>query len=366
MLALVPLPSGRAGTRHRVEQYIPLLRLSNIELELSPFFDSSTHRILYRPGHTLAKVLGVLRGTLRRARDLIRARRYDLFFVYRESTMFGPLIFERLLRWMGVGYVLDFDDAIFLKSPTSVGVNDRWSWLRPRSRLVATARAARSVVVGNNYLAGYARQWNSRVAVIGTPVDTDRHTPRSMPRAPGPLVIGWLGSQWTAPYLHLLDDALAELARRREFIFRVVDGQYTNGSVRVETLVFDVDREAEDLRSFDIGVLPEPDDEWTKGKGAYKALTYMATGLPVVASRVGVNSEVVVEGETGYCVSTTAEWVEALERLLIDADLRDRLGANGRRRVEERYSVRVHAPRLARVFLDAAAAPDGSLVRGRA
>jgi glycosyltransferase involved in cell wall biosynthesis len=356
VLALAPLPSRRAGTRHRVEQYIPLLRSAGIDVEVSSFFDESAHRVLYVPGHTVAKAFGVLRGTWRRVRDLFRARRFDVLLVYRETTAFGPPVFEWLLRRMGVRYVFDFDDAIYLTGTSSV--NKRWSWLRHPSRVAGSARLATAVIVSNDYLADHARTWNDRVTAIMTPVDTDRHTPRSAPRPNGPLVIGWAGSQWTAPYLRLLDDALTQLARRREFIFRVVGGEYSNPNARVEVLEFDVDREADDLRSFDIGVLPEPDEEWTKGKGAYKGLLYMATGLPVVASRVGVNPEVILEGQTGYCVGTTAEWVEALERLLDDATLRQRLGTNGRRRAEERYSVRVQAPRVARILLDAAGVPE--------
>lgn len=349
-MALVTLPTLGPGNRLRIEQYGSLLGDQGIALEVSPFFDEVTHRILYRPGYTLAKAVGVVRGIFRRVRDLVRARRYDVLFLYRESLPIGPPIFERALRLLGVTYVLDFDDAIFFRSPHSA--NSRWEWLRSPSRVSESARGARSVVVSNEYLAEHARRWNDRVEIIPTPVDTIRHRP-SPPRASHPLVIGWVGSHTTAPYLHLMDDAMRELARHHDLVFRVVGGHYVHPDVRVEEWDYDLDREPADLQSFDIGVLPEPDDQWTRGKGAFKALLYMATALPVVASRVGVNPDVVIDTETGYCVETTEQWVAALDALLRDGELRRRMGAQGRRRAEEHYSLLVQAPRLADVLRDA-------------
>jgi glycosyltransferase involved in cell wall biosynthesis len=353
VLALVTLPTLGAGNRLRIEQYGPSLRAEGIELDVSPFFDAAAHEVLYRPGHQVAKALGVLRGFARRARDVARARRYDLVLVYRESAPLGPPLVEALLGALRVPYVYDFDDAIFVRPPYSA--NRAWDWLRPPSRVASTARGARAVIVGNEYLAENARRWNERVTIIPTPVDTERHRPRPGARAAGPLVLGWVGSQTTAPYLRLIDDALTDLARRHEFVVRVVGGPYAHPTVRVEQLSYDLDREPADLESFDIGLLPEPDDSWTRGKGAFKALLYMATGIPVVASRVGVNPEVVAEGETGFNVETTEQWVQVLEKLLTDAELRHRLGGGGRQRLLDRYSLRVQAPRLAKVLRDAVA-----------
>jgi glycosyltransferase involved in cell wall biosynthesis len=184
-----------------------------------------------------------------------------------------------------------------------------------------------------------------------------RHRPRPPHRNDGPVVIGWVGSSTTAPYLRLLDAPLAQLARRREVLVRVVGGAYEHPGVRVETRAYDLAREPADLESFDVGVLPEPDDEWTKGKGAFKALLYMATAVPVVASRVGVNPDVVVDGESGWCVDDDAGWVERLDELAADPSLRERLGRRGREHVERRFSIGAQAPRLAEVLQRARATP---------
>ena len=139
-------------------------------------------------------------------------------------------------------------------------------------------------------------------------------------------------------------------------LVRVIGGEYRNPPIAVEVRPYRLADEPRELASFHLGVLPQPDDAWARGKCAFKALLYMATGLPVVASRVGMNLEVVVDGETGYCVDGDEEWVEALERLVDDPDLRRDLGARGRERVVRDYSLTALAPRFAAALREAAGA----------
>lgn len=347
VLALVSLPTSGAGNRLRVEQYVPLLRERGIEMIVSPFFDEHTYRVLYRPGHTLAKAIGTLRGIARRVRDVLRARRFDLVLVYRESSPLGPPLIERLLRRLGVPYAYDFDDALFL-APIHP-VNRRWTWLRDPSRYAEAARGAVAVTTVNGYLAEWAGHYNADVSVIPTPVNTTIYRPRTVDRS-GPVVIGWSGSSTTAPYLRLLDEALVLLAERLDLVVRVIGGPYAHPRAAVQLIPWRLDTEPSEIARFDIGVLPEPDDPWTRGKGAFKTLLYMASGVPVVASAIGVNPEIVPDGIVGYCVRDTAGWVRAIERLAADPALRTRLGSAGRQRVEERYSLEVQAPHLAEVL----------------
>lgn len=352
ILSLVTLPTLGAGNRLRIEQYVPFLRSQGIELEVSHFFDSAAYSNLYERGHTLRKSMSVLKGVARRVRDLLRAREFDLVLVYRESAPVGPPVLERLLSLLSVPYAFDFDDAIFL-GPIHPA-NRRWGWLRQPSRVVEAARGAVAITVGNEYLAAWARRHNEHVAVIPTAVDTERHRPFT--RRDGPPVLGWIGSSTTAPYLSLLDEPLRQIATRRPDVsLRVIGGSYRHPSLPTEVSPYRLDREPQDVASFDIGLLPEPDDEWTRGKGAFKALLYMAAGLPVVASRVGVNPDVVVHGETGYCVEDADGWVEALERLIDNPELCRRMGLSGRTRVERLYSTAVQGPRLAAALRDAVA-----------
>jgi len=352
VLCLVPYPATNAGVRLRFVQQLDRLADQGVSVMLSPFLDDAGLAIAFRRGHLVEKALAVARGFARRLRDLTRLGGADVLLVYRESVPFGPAFVEWIAGRRSVPVLLDFDEALFV--PNIHPANRAWAWLRDPRRLAASCRTAAAVTAQNEYLAEYARRWNRTVTVVPTPVDTAARRPRSS-RAPGPVVIGWLGSETTAPYLHLIDDALAEISVATDVIVRVVGGAYANARVRrLEVRDFALARERSDLHGFDIGVLPEPDDPWTRGKGGYKALLYMAAGIPVVASRVGVNPDIVADGETGYCVNTKDEWVTALRKLIDDPALRDRLGAAGRTRVVERYSIDVIAPRFAAAIRDVA------------
>jgi glycosyltransferase involved in cell wall biosynthesis len=325
-----------------------------VRITLSPFLDEAGLDVAFRRGHVLGKALAVARGFAHRVRDVARVPRYDALIVYRESTPFGPSFVEAFAARCGVPVILDFDEALFV--PNIHPVNRAWAWLRDPRRLSVACRAAAAVTAQNEYLASFARQWNRHVTVVPTPVDTEARRPRQI-RAAGPIVVGWIGSETTAPYLRLIDDALAQVSSESDVIVRVVGGAYSNARVpRLEVHDFSLERERSELEGFDIGLLPEPDDAWTRGKGGYKALLYMAAGIPVIASRVGVNPDIVADGETGFCVITIEEWVTALRRLIDDAALRDRLGAAGRARVVEGYSIDVIAPRFAGAIREASRA----------
>lgn len=348
VLCLIPHPTLGASGRLRLRQYRPFLRAAGIELTLSPFLDDRAYDVLYRPGALLQKVAGVMAGFLRRARDLFRARGYDLVLIHRESAPIGPPVIERLLELMRIAYVYDFDDALFVRHIHPA--NRRWAWLRPASRTAETTRGARAVITGNAYLAEWAARHNRDVTIIPTPVDTDLHRPAPRVES-GRLVIGWVGSTTTAPYLHLLDEVFAVLADRLDFVIRVIGGPYSHPRATVEEWPYRIESEPTDIATFDIGILPEPDDAWSRGKGAFKALLYMATGIPVVASAIGVNPSIVVDGVTGYCVSRTCEWIDRIETLARDRALRAKLGEGGRAHVLREHSVAVRAPRLAEVLM---------------
>ena len=353
VLALVTAPTLGAGNRTRIEQYASLFRAHGIELRVSAFFDDATYRILYEQGHVLAKIAGTLRGIARRARDLWRLRRFDLVLIYRESAPLGPPLIERIFSRLGLRYVFDFDDAIFL-GPIHP-VNRRWAWLRDPSRVTETTRRAAAVTVGTEYTASWARRWNPNVTIVRDAVDTERHRPGLVRRPETPKVIGWVGSSTTAPYLHILDEPLARVAeQRKDVLFRVIGGRYEHPALPVEVVPYRLHEEPADISTFHIGVLPEPDDPWTRGKGGFKALLYMAAAIPVVASNVGVNSDVVAHGETGYCVNGPHEWVEAILRLLDDPELRATMGERGRALVEKRFSVTAQGPVFAAALLRAA------------
>jgi glycosyltransferase involved in cell wall biosynthesis len=163
-----------------------------------------------------------------------------------------------------------------------------------------------------------------------------------------PLVVGWLGNGWHLGYLEALKESFFDLARRfhNRFVLKVVSNRSLNWSADwLANKVWCLEQEAQDVATFDIGIMPLPEDPWSEMKCGYKALLYMAMGKPVVVSPVGVNSQIVRHGVHGYHASNSAEWTQYLGTLLEDAVLRARLGAAGRQLVTNEYCVRAVLPR---------------------
>jgi glycosyltransferase involved in cell wall biosynthesis len=351
VLFIVPYPSGGGSNRLRVEQYLPLLRKHGIGYAVRPFLCSARfYDILYRPGRIVRKGLFFLISGMNRLLDLARSRKFDLIFIHRELFPFGPPILERLLSGSGIPIVYDFDDAIWQQNSSEV--NRPLQILKCPGKVGRIISLSRQIIAGNGYLRDYALQYNSRVTVVPTPVDTDRLYPVS-PANEGAVTLGWIGSHSSAPYLRLLDAVLPRLASRYDLHLKVVGGEYQCTHARVSTHEWRLDREVADLHSFDIGLMPMPDNPWTRGKCAFKALQYMAAGLPVVCSPVGMNREVVQDGITGFLARSEAEWTERLALLIENPNLRQTMGQAGRAAVEERYSVKVNFPKFLRVLEDA-------------
>jgi glycosyltransferase involved in cell wall biosynthesis len=220
-------------------------------------------------------------------------------------------------------------------------------------------RLSTRVIAGNGFLAAFARRYNPSVLTIPTCVDTDKFAPRTDGcGGRDPLVVGWIGSPTTSPYLSMLSGVFKSVYDTTPFRLKVsgaavdvaVDG------VPVANVPWSLADEVSLFNTCDVGVYPLTDDEWSKGKCGFKAIQFMSCGVPVVASAVGENLAIIEDGVNGFLASTAADWESKLRRLLTDAPLRARLAAAGRRTVEERYSLRICAPQVAAVLDDAIAA----------
>jgi glycosyltransferase involved in cell wall biosynthesis len=287
----------------------------------------------------------------RQLASLTAVSQYDLVLLYREVLPIGPAIVERMLgARRRPPMVFDFDDAIFL--PSVSDANRIIAALKMPTKVSSIIRSSDRVIAGNAYLADYARRFNADVVTIPTSVDTTRFVPKpagdGAPAAGSRLTVGWIGSPTTAHYLSLLDGVMTRVAAEKTFVLRVsgADRPVTFSGVEVQNLPWSLDREVELFNTCDVGVYPLPDDEWAKGKCGFKAIQFMACGVPVVASAVGVNRELIQDGVNGFLAATPDEWADKLDRLLGDGDLRRRFGEAGRRTVEERYSVTVNGPRF--------------------
>ncbi len=356
VLVLTPYPLRRAPSqRFRWEQYIEPLAARGIDLEPSSFLDDPGMDIVHRAGSWRAKAAATLSGSLRRVRDAVHARSYDLVLVHRESCPLGPAWVEPLLSSLRVPYAFEFDDAIYL--PAASEANHRLARLKFPGKTASVVRRASLVVAGNDDLATWARAFNEDVVVVPTTIDTDAyHAPD---RHQQPLCIGWSGSPSTIQHLAGIAPVLAELQRERNVRLRVIgDPRYAMSGARVEAVPWQAATEVHDLSEIDIGVMPLPDDEWARGKCGLKALQYMALGIPTVVSPVGVNRKI-ARDDAALMAETSEEWGAVLRALLDDPELRARVGQAGRRRVQLEYSVNAGLPLWEQALRRAASKPTG-------
>jgi glycosyltransferase involved in cell wall biosynthesis len=361
VLALSPIPEEGAGCRFRIAQFIPYLESVGFDVTLRSLFTPEFFRLVYKPGQYVRKAVTFAGLTLSRLASLRDASDFDLIFIYREMFPIGPAIVERLLARPGrPPIVLDFDDAIFL--PSVSDANRLIAALKRPEKIASVVALSDHVITGNEYLASYARRFNSQVTMIPTSVDTTRFVPSVAvsPNGSGSsreLVVGWIGSPTTGSYIRALAPVLQRVRERRPFVLRLsgVGEPLSIGGVSIQHEPWTMDREIELFNTCDVGVYPLADDEWSKGKCGFKAIEFMACGVPVIASAVGVNRDIIQDGINGFLAASEHEWVDKIGRLLDDPALRRRFADAGRRTVENRYSLHVNAPKLAETLRTVAA-----------
>jgi glycosyltransferase involved in cell wall biosynthesis len=379
VLALASYPVEAASSRYRIVQFIEPLARRGIEVSFSPFLDAPLFERLYQPGRFLLRLPHLALRTLLRFGAAWRARKYDVVFVQREAMLFGPPVIEWLIaRVLRKPLVLDLDDATWIayESP----VYGRFAtFLKRPAKTDRLIRWARAVTCGSPHVAAYARGTLVPTVVdtkrfrpcstgtpacapcstgtpayapcgTGTPACGDDGTNKSVCATP---VIGWIGTHGTYPYVERLLPVLERLARDVQFRLRIIGSgreRIDVPGVEVETRPWRLEREVEEFQSLDIGIYPIDDDEWSTGKSGFKAVQYMATGVPFVMSPVGVCATMGLDGVTHLSATSDDEWLAALRRLVDDRELRRTMSAAGRAFAEEHFDVAQQADALAAVL----------------
>jgi glycosyltransferase involved in cell wall biosynthesis len=253
----------------------------------------------------------------------------------------------RLLHRHGARIYFDVDDAV-MHHTKEQGVFERQ---RANRRFAATATLVDLVVAGSEHLADLFREKRAHAVVIPTTVDAARYTVKHHAPAESPRLV-WIGSRSTLPYLQEFLPVLAEAARRVPGLrlVTIADATVQDSPIPVEHVDWSLDTEARSLVQGDIGIAPTPANPWTEGKCGFKILQYMAAGLPVIASPVGANSDIVDDGQTGFLPQRPEDWPEIIESLSRDVSLRQRLGRAGRSRVESHYTIHHAAEMWGRIL----------------
>jgi len=323
-IRVVAITGGKnvPSRRFRIDALVPFLAERNIELaELCPTISR------YPPSSNLLRLPWLVSALAERLTFLYRSRGYDAVILQREMISTLPT----LERFLPKPWVLDVDDAIYLH--------------RSGKAAEYVARSCSLVVCGNHYLAEKFSQWNPNVVVIPTGVDTEQLQPslnRSIREKP---IIGWIGTSGNYCYLELVEPALKKvLAYFPDARLQIISNQFPTflehlGS-QLDFRIWQPGIENDLLPQFTIGIMPLADSEWARGKCAFKMLQYMAAGIPVVATPIGMNAEIFASGAIGLAAQNNKQWVESLTTLLQSSEVAESMGANGRQLVEEKYSLK--------------------------
>lgn len=344
-------PERSPSQRYRFEQYLPFLESKGFDFTWAYLLNEKDDKLFYSEGNALRKASILLQTVVKRRKDSRNFKNFDIIFIQREASFLGTSTFEKKAFESGAKVIFDFDDSIWL-SDTSPG-NKKWSWIKKPEKFFDNVRYAHTVIAGNRYLADKAHAKNPNIVIIPTTIDTNFHLPKPQLRNKAQVVIGWSGSISTIKHFEILLPTFLKLknAYGEKIKFKIIGQKtYSNSQLEIESVEWSSETEVDHLNSLDIGVMPLPNDEWANGKCGLKGLSYMACGVSTVMSHVGVNGEIIQHEKNGFLASSEEDWFKCLSLLIENPGLRTQLGLEGRKTVEEKYSVEANKLKYLEVF----------------
>lgn len=331
-------PDRSPSQRFRFEQYLDYLKANGFDCNFSWLLNSDDDKNFYSKGRILNKGWILIKSIWKRSREVLQASDYDIVFVQREAFMLGTTFFERQFAGK-CKLIFDFDDSIWLHNVSAA--NKKFAFLKNARKTKKIIKISDLVIAGNRYLANYARQFNNNIVILPTTIETKEYSPPAK-KENQKICIGWSGSITTISHFKTQIEALRIIKKKyaERIYFKVIgDGSFTDTELGIKGINWRKENEVEELSEFDIGIMPLPDDEWAKGKCGLKGLQYMSLEIPTIMSPVGVNSEIISDGQNGFLATTKEEWVSKLSQLIESYQLRIEIGKKGRLTVLDKYSV---------------------------
>ena len=342
VLYLTKYSRNGASSRMRSYQYFPLLEKDGIEVTVSPFFDEEYLEFLYAKKN-ISKVK-IASFYWNRFIKLFSIYKYDRIIIEKELFPYFFSWFEKLLFVFKVNYIVDYDDAIFHNYDLHPNKIIRFLL---KNKIKNVMKYSNHVLAGNEYLATKAKLSGAKkISIFPTVIDLKLYETKNEIKN-SKISIGWIGSPTTYKYLENILPTIRIVAQKYDFDMQIV-GAKKEPSIEgfIIYIPWTESTEVALISRFDIGIMPLENTPWELGKCSYKIIQYMGCGIPVVASSVGMNNEVIQNGENGLLVNTEKEWIDILSQLIEDKNLRLRLGENGKKKVENNYSTHINYKKL--------------------
>jgi len=365
------MPEINGSSRYRVYKYLPYFRKEGIEYYISTpasndFFESFTEQT----NSYIRKFIYYLFFFFKRFKDVLKAYKYDVVVIQRQIFPLGPPFLEKLLLLLNKKIVYDIDDALFVRpesAPKTI-----LQKIKPLDKVSFLMKISKHIIVANDYIKNYALNYNPNITVIPMCVDLERYVINTKIKSDfNKPTIGWTGTASAGLfYLRDIKNMFKHLKKEHDFKLKIISGgadkivkEISFEGLDIEKKEWSLEDEISDLYTLDIGIVPLVKREFEKGKFPFKALQYMAVGIPVVGTRWGVLEEIITDGVNGFLVDNEEEWIDKLGVLLKDADLRKKMGENGRKVVKEKFTYDVNAPKfidiLNHVFVSSGSKKNG-------
>ncbi len=346
-------PEINGSSRYRVSLYLPYLRKEGIEYHISrPGSDDFFVSFLEQTNSYFKKFIYYILFFFKRFKDIMKAYKYDIVFIQRQIFPYGPPLLENLLLLLNKNIIFDTDDANFEKpvfTPKNI-----FQMFRPLKKISYLMKISKHITVADEYIRKFALNYNSNVTVIPMCIDWQRYVKNEKTKnnlyKP---IIGWAGTKSGLFYLRSIKEVFRELIKHNKFTLKIISGaadtivkEIAFEGLDIEQKKWNLNEEISDLYTLDIGIVPLTKNEFEKGKFPFKALQYMAIGIPVVGTRWGVLEEIITDGVNGFLVDNDEEWIDRLGVLIRDAELRKQIGENGRKIIKEKFTYDVNAPKF--------------------
>jgi len=349
-------PEINASSRYRVSMYLPFLKKEGIEYYIStPASDDFFASFLERTNSYLKKFVYYFLYFFRRFKDILKAYKYDVVVIQRQIFPYGPPLLEKLLIILNKNIIFDTDDANFVKP--AFATKNIFQRFNSPNKIINLIKISKQVTVADDYIKTFAIKYNSNVTIIPMCIDLEHYIKeyknQNKFKKENKPVVGWIGTKGGLIYLKSIKNVFPKLKQSHDFTLKIISyaadsivAEIGSDSYDIEKKFWNLNEEISDLYTLDIGIVPLVKEEFEKGKFPFKALQYMAVGIPVVGTRWGVLEEIITDGVNGFLVDNEEEWIDKLGVLLKDADLRKKMGENGRKVIKEKFTYDINAPKF--------------------